>query len=476
MDGVARTWDLGGLARRRPVVRNVAALALAAGAARVFDAAYRVAVARLVGPETVGLLQMGGSLYAFALGLATLGLSPALAHLVAAGRAGGKEPAAVATARVMAVPAGLASALLLFLAAPWLSRNLLADARVLACLRVLAFGLIPAAYCGVLRGRFQGRQQMTPLAWAQIIEPAVRLAAILTALTAFPALWRVPAVLPPAALLAAIGVLGEGTECLVLAGWTARERKSAGFSTPAGAHAFSPAIAADLLRLAVPIMLGQFLFSAVAVADAGLLPRLLVASGLTAPEATRQYGTLHGMVLPFLFFPMTLVFPLGAVLIPAVAEARAAGNRRLVHRRIVLASRAALAVEAGAALLYLLVPDRLAAVVGGGPAVAELIRGLALWVPFAYLDYIGGSALIGLGETQGALCDGALNAAVRLGLATLLVANPALRIKGALLTLAAGDAVATWAHFARLARWRSPVNPSPETAGKRCRMPRLRGR
>jgi stage V sporulation protein B len=446
-----RDRKLGGFWQRRPVVRNALVLAVTAGVARVFDAGYRVSVARLVGPETMGLLQMAGSVYAFALGLATLGLGHAVARLVAAGR---DERSVALTARSLAGPAGLASALLLFAAAPWLARHLLSDPRVVLPLRLLALGLLPAAYCGVLRGRFQGRQRMLPLAGAQLLEPAVRLAATLTVLLALPAVGVIPAPLPPEALLAALGILGEGVEGLLLAAWSRRDARTAAPPRHGGGSGFSPEVAGQLLRAGFPLMLSQFLFSAVAVADAGLLPRLLAASGLPAAEATRQYGTLHGMVLPFLFFPMTLVFPLGAVLLPGVAEARAAGDRQRLMRRLRLAVQATVAIEAGAALLFLAFPDRLAALVGGGPAVAALIRGLAVWVPFAYLDYIGSSALIGLGLSGGALADGLLNAAVRLGFACLLVPHPELRLKGALLALAAGDAAATAAHFLRLVRLR----------------------
>lgn len=449
MDEVVRRWDLGEWARRRPVVRNALALALTGGVARLFDAGYRVVVARLIGPETVGLLQMAGSVYGFAFGLATLGLSPAVARLVAAGR---PVHQVATTARALVGPSGLVSALLLAVAAPWLAHHVLSDPRVVLPLRVLALGLIPASCCGVLRGRFQGLQRMTPLAWAQVLEPAIRLGATLGALVALPALWPLPVPLPPAALLAALGVLGEGTECLFLAGWTVRDQATQ-TTAPSPSGSFSPAVAGQLLRLGIPLMLSQFLLSTAAVADASLTPRLLALSGLSAPDATREYGRLHGMVLPFLFFPMTLVFPLGAVLIPGVAEARAARDYRRLRRRLTQAVAGAVAVEAAAALLYLLVPDRLASLVGGGPAVTALIRGLAIWVPFAYLDYIGSSALIGFGATQSALANGLLNAAVRLGLSYLLVPHPAMRLKGALLALAAGDAVATGAHFLRLTRW-----------------------
>lgn len=455
--------DLSELARRRPVVRNALALALAGGTARLFDAAYRVAVARLIGPETVGLLQMASSVYAFALGLATLGLSPALAHLIGADCS--LERPAVATARSLALPAGGLSALLLLACAPWISRHVLSDPRALAPLRVLAAGLIPAAFCGVLRGRFQGTQRMLPLACAQVVEPAVRLG-LAALIFALPVFWPIPAPLAPAVLLALVAVLGEGVDTAFLGVWTAREgvrrtdgpadrRRRGGHAASAretSAAGFSPALAGRLLRLSLPIVLGQFLFSAVAVADASLVPRLLQASGLTAPEATREYGLLHGMVLPFLFFPMTLVFPISAVLVPAIAEARAAGDLRLLRRRIRLAVWVTVALEAGAGFLYLAFPDGLAGLVGGGERVADLIRGLAIWVPFAYLDHIGASALIGLGATRGVLLDGILNAAVRLSLCWLLVPHPALGVKGVLLALAAGDAAATAAHFARLGR------------------------
>lgn len=446
--------DFSALARRRPVVANAAALALTAGVARLFDASYRMVVARLVGPETVGLLQMAGSVYAFAFGLATLGLAPALARLVAAR---GREEPAVTTARWLALPAGVASALLLLVMAPWLASHALPDPRVLPPLRIYAFALLPAAYCATLRGQLQGTQRMAPLAWSQVIEPLVRLSVIAFLLSAVPGLWSVPLPLPPAALLAVASVVGEAVECLFLHGWKTRANR--GRRTPAArsAPAFSPPVARELMRLALPLMLSHFVFSAVAMLDAGLTPRLLATSGLSAGEATRQYGMLHGMVFPFLFFPMTLIFPITAVLVPSVAEARAAGQHGLVQKRIRLAVHATILVEVGAALVYLLWPDRLAALVGGGPEVTALIRGLLMWVPFAYLDHTGVSVLIGLGNTRGALLDGLLGSVVRLGLSCLLVPLPGFGVRGALLALAASDAVATFAHFTRLARLRRPV-------------------
>ncbi|HHW14471.1 MAG TPA: hypothetical protein GXX28_06025, partial [Firmicutes bacterium] len=102
-------------------------------------------------------------------------------------------------------------------------------------------------------------------------------------------------------------------------------------------------------------------------------------------------------------------------------------------------------------LLYLAVPDRLAALVNGGSEASLLIRGLVIWIPFAYVDHIGSSALIGLGATRAALADGMLNATVRLAVSCLFVPHPELRLKGALLGFAAGDAAATAAHFLRLA-------------------------
>jgi stage V sporulation protein B len=449
------------------VVRNVAALVLTAGAARLFDAGYRLAVARLVGAETVGLLQMAWPVYGFAFTLATLSLAPAIARVVAAGPREGRS--VVVTGRTLALPTGLVSAALLFLAAPFLARHALADPRVLAPLRVMAFGLLPTALSSVLRGWFQGAQRMAPLAWAQLVEPMVRLGVALLVLLALPALWSVPLPLPPAALLATAGVAGETVECLFLTGWNRREARREARRTALGGRrpapsGFSLPLAARLLAVGGPLMAGQFVFSAVSVLQAGLFPRLLVLSGLSAPAATREYGMLYGMTLPFLLFPMTLLFPLSAILVPAVAEARAAGKPALLRRRVTLAVWGALVVAAAAALLYLALPDRLAALVGGEPTVTVLIRGLALWAPFAYLEHVSGAALIGLGATGGFLGDGLAGQAVTLGLAWWLAPCPALRTRGLLLALAAGDAVAAAAHFARLARaqdLRRPRDPAP---------------
>ncbi len=60
--------------------------------------------------------------------------------------------------------------------------------------------------------------------------------------------------------------------------------------------------------------------------NVSLIPRRLLAAGFSMGEATELYGQLTGMVMPLLYMPMLLVFPVATVLTPAIADAAASGR------------------------------------------------------------------------------------------------------------------------------------------------------
>src|SRR5690606_34825295 len=103
-------------------------------------------------------------------------------------------------------------------------------------------------------------------------------------------------------------------------------------------------VARSLLAMSLPLWATTMVNTAAQVINVGLIPRRLLAAGASLTEATEAYGQLTGMVLPLLYMPMLLVFPVATVLTPAIADAWAAGQRERAPRRFLPATAGAIGV------------------------------------------------------------------------------------------------------------------------------------
>jgi len=156
---------------------------LAAGLVnRILGFVPRIALPRIIGAEGVGLYQLGYPLLIVLLTVITGGIPLAVAKLVAAAETEGDERKVQKVLRIALGLAVLLAALftagLLLLARP-IAAGMLNDERVHPTLIAMSPMLLVVGVSAVLRGYFQGKQNMIPTALSQTAETAVRIAAVL---------------------------------------------------------------------------------------------------------------------------------------------------------------------------------------------------------------------------------------------------------------------------------------------------------
>ncbi len=434
----------------RPLLRGTLALTAAGLYSRLTGSLSRILLVRLVGETGIGLFQMVVPVVNLAITLALLGLPGAMAQMVAEAEARGDHAAAAAVRRrtaVLLTAAGAVTAASLWLLAPLLAGAVLTDPRTEPAVRLAPLVLLAALPGAYLRAYAQGFHQLTPAAWAQVTEQTVRLAAM----------FALAAALLPHGMAAVAGGLaaalavGEAAGSLWLLGWHRRSQGRPRFLP--WRRSAPPAETGDrLLRLSLPLLAGGLLSSLTGLLDATVIPRRLLTAGFTPREATDLYGQFAGIVLPTLFLPMVLVYPLTAALLPAVAAASARGDRRalLAHVRTTSALTALVAALAG--LAFATAPGVIGLLLFGEADAAPLLALLAVAAPFTYLQHALGTALTGLGLTALELRNYAAGLVVRSLLLVALTGNPALGIRGAVLAVAGGQCVMLLLHARALRR------------------------
>ena len=418
-------------------------LMVAGAVTRAIGTLYRILVVRWAGPEALGLFQMVLPVYRMASTVATLRLPVALTQMTADGLARGQAEQVFRARRVaaaMIVGMTALTAVGLLGAAPFLAHRYLTDPRTLPLLLLLPLAVVPSALTGIFRGWAEGRQNMVSTATGQVVEQLVRVPVVLALLS----LWSGRGVEhAAAALVVGLGV-GETAGLLTamaLSGWWAWRRLRPRAGAPVVERPFRRAVrrirrdlhvARSLLSLSVPLWVATMINTAAQLINVGLIPRRLLVAGVPLAQATEMYGQLTGMVLPLLYMPMLVVFPVGTVLTPAIADAWASGQRARACRRFYLATAGALGVGLATAAVFHAFPEAVPRLLYDAPEISPLVRVAGWAAPFAFTANVFASVLYALGKTDRVLYTFLLTTAVRLGLTYQLTADPRLGIAGAL--------------------------------------------
>ena len=291
-------------------------------------------------------------------------------------RPGGARQALEACTRYC-LALSMAAGLLLLLAANFLAARWIGDAAAAPALRILGLFLPADCLGAVLGGYFTAAGRLRQLVAAEALE---RVASIgLTVL-----LLRAPAdacraVVLGGGLASLLFLAMLGTLCL----------RALPRSAPVP-------MARRMLRISVPLALGDYARAGLSACANLLIPRGLARSGTA--DALAAYGVIHGMVFPALWFPAAFLFALVDLLIPALSRARARGQTQRVRALTDRCFRAGAVFACACAGTMHLCAAPLARAVYHNTQAGEYLAIFAPMILFLYLDAVTDGLLKGLGQ------------------------------------------------------------------------------
>lgn len=427
---------------------------------------YRVLTIRFLGAESVGLYETVFPTYLLFLVIATSGVPVALANLVAAARAQGnfsQIKRLFCLSFGFLLGSGIFFNFLLFEAAPLLATHFFPDPRAYGCFLMLTPALTLVALSSAFRGYFQGFQQMAPSALGQVFEQVARVCCGLFLAHKF---------LPWGVSFAAVGlaagtVLGEAVGLVYLVCNYFYQR----LSLPQGKEESpSPSfffLSRALAKFSFPVTLNRAAATFVLSLEAVLIPSCLQKAGYSPSEATRLYGEFTGAALPLLHLPTIFSLSLATALVPAISEALAWKNLRLLLHRSRTALYFTFLTGLPCAVIFYLFGVPLTVLLFGTSGAGEALQTLAWGAVFLYLQQATSGILQGLGKVNLNLWNSLWGAAVTLGGIYILVALPRYGIQGAALAFSGGAITGALLNLFALARgyglyfhpWREIINP-----------------
>ncbi|MBE6537097.1 MAG: hypothetical protein E7673_04000 [Ruminococcaceae bacterium] len=352
---------------------------------------FNAFVTQKIGAEGMGLYTIVMTVYGFAVTFATSGISLTVTRLVAAAKGEGREEdtrAILLGAILYALAFSLLATLVLFFGSSLIAVKILDDLRAERALKILAPSLIPLSLVSVFSGYFVGVRRVSCNAITQILGQVFKICA-----TVWLVIRAMPMTVERAALSLSLGT--TVTEILAFAvifiEFLIDRRRSYG-DKKNGADVRSVA------AMAVPLGISAYIRQALLTLEHILIPKRLRARGDSLSESLSAYGTLHGMALPMILYPMVTLSSFAGLLVPEFAERSAAGNDASMRR---IASRAfgitLVYATLSSAVLYMF-SEELGYVIYNSSSAGKYISVLAPVIPIMYLDHVTDSVLKGIGE------------------------------------------------------------------------------
>lgn len=426
-----------------------AMILLAAGIInRILGFIPRIALPRIIGAEGVGLYQLGYPFLIVMLTLITGGIPLAVAKWVAEAESAGNSARSrqiFRTALALTVLLALLFTGLLLLFAPWITTHILTDKRVYHTFLLMSPMLLISAISAVLRGYFQGKQNMIPTAFSQVLESLFRIVFMLIF-----AQMMLPWGLEWAAAGAMLGVvIGELSGLLILL-W--QYIKESGRPFPklqklnrANSSAQVP-ILKRLVSLSLPVTGSKLVGSLSYLLESILTARCLAAAGIATAAATAQYGALQGMIIPILLLPTALTYSLAVSLVPSLSEAAAQNDKAAIQKRLQQSMRIALVFGAPFVVFMWLFAEPLCKLLYNHVEIAPMLRWMAPVGLFVYLQAPLQAALQALDKPGTALLNTFIGAAIKLILIVQLASDPSFGIYGAIIAINVNIVVVTLLH------------------------------
>lgn len=379
--------------RKRKFIYNGILMSLVTVSMRTVTLYFSAFVLSRVGEEGVGLFTLVMNLFSFAVTLVSAGVSLSVTTLVSAelGEDAPRKRRSILRAALLytSVLSLLATLVLLLLSEP-LCTHLIGDSRAVLPLRILSLSLFPISLSSVYSGYFVAVRRVVLNAAVQVFSQLLKIALTVLLLRQ----GRVD-VGEGIVRLCFVSTLCElvGFLCLSLLFLFAAPKDTGREPTRTPSRLF------DFLGVTVPLALSSYIRQALLTLEHSMIPkRLLKYQNTTMSGALADYGSLHGMALPLLLYPLSPLSSFSGLLVPEFAELKSCGDKKRMGS---IASRAlsyTLSYAAVVCVFLFVFSEELSCLIYKTPSAAPHLFVLAPVVPLMYLDHVTDAILKGIGE------------------------------------------------------------------------------
>lgn len=379
-------------------MRNIFILSLSGVLAKSFDFAFRAYYSRILGSEGMGLLSLGFSMHSVMLTFATAGLGVAVSKVTSEymERSNQKAVLGCMNCSLLCVSAfSLIVMLITFIASPYIASKVLGDQRVSISLCALSPSILFMGISYCLKGYFYASRKTLPPASSEILEQVVKFTSIKTLLK-----FASPYGIKYACAAVFLGIsIGELSSCLYLCLFYLRDKRQLILDALCknSDNISSRQLFCKLLGVSIPSMVTSLCCSGLRMKEEVLIVSSLERGSMSHADAISTLGILHGMVMPLLVMPLTLMGSVMSLLIPEISRA-GVSNRQKLRRTSAKIYKTILPVGILVSFVFMFFGKDLTQLFYGTDSAAKLVVMLAPLFPVMVTDSVSCAILNGLGK------------------------------------------------------------------------------
>ncbi len=302
---------------------------------RVLGLLYRIPITNLWGDQGLGTYGDAYQVYSFFLVFASFSI-PAMMSKMMGERLAMKRYAdakkVFRCALYLVGGIGLFCMLIMWFGNEWIAVKLYNNPDAALSIRFLGPTTLVVSIMSVLRGYFQGMNNMKPTAISEIVEGflhAIFSVVLAFLLFSFGVNWSVAGGI----MGTTIGAIG-GLLLLILCYSLFQNGSRLGRASIKRAKESSKQIYQQMLRLMVPIVLASTIFSIKSMIDASLFGKLMLAKGYEQDTVVAMRGIYTGKFMVLINLPISIGDSLGAASVPSVAASLALGRYHELKERL----------------------------------------------------------------------------------------------------------------------------------------------
>lgn len=410
------------MSKKESFIKGTIILAVAALVARVLGLVQRVPLEHMLNDVGDASFTIANNVYLMLLTVATAGIPSTLSKMVSERHALNKPAEAqrvYQAALIFAGAAGVVMTLLLYFGAPYYATHVAEVPESAAAIQALAPALLLFPAIAMMRGYFQGRNNMSAGGISQIVEQIAR---VLTAIGLAYVLLRLGYDDTWVAAGASFGgVLGSIGAFAVMLYFAAKLRRSDREQKlpPADRSIPLSGIYKDIFKLSIPIVLSSLAVPAVNFIDGSIVKPLLTGE-IGAAQATEALAVLGTRAQSVAGIPPILAIALSTSLIPIISAAFARRDQEHLERQVTLAMR--IGILTGMPVVIALgvaaysVNGLLFSSLGGSGIIAFLTFGTIFQITMMTTN----SILLGIGKAKLSMIHVMIGVAVKLAASFLL--------------------------------------------------------
>lgn len=425
---------------------------IAAGAiVKILGFVNKIIVVRIIGTEGYGLFTMAFPTLLLTVTLTQFGLPVAISKMVSEAEALGDrhkiKRILVISLTITGILSFIFTTAMIWLI-PLLVETVFTDQRVMYPLLAIAPIVPIVALSSVLRGYFQGRQNMAPYAVSQIIEQGLRIVfSVLLATVLIP--YGIAFAAAGAISANVLGELGSLAYMFAMFKKKKKIRIRQGFVQylKGGRSTFR-----DLMRIGLPATGSRMIGSISFFFEPIIIVQSLAIAGVSSSLATKQYGELEGLVLPLLTLPTFITYALSVSLVPTISEAAARKQYQTIHSRLNQALKIAMITGGISVVVSFVFAWPLMELMYGAGHASIYVK---LMAPFFFIFFFQGplqAALQALNKARAAMFNTIFGTIIKIAAIFTLATRPELGITGAALAFTMNAVLVTLLHFATVVK------------------------